>query len=617
MADKVINVDIKTNTEGVKSLKQELRETVEQLQRMPSGTKEFEAMTLRAAELKDKMADVNEQINVFASGSKYEQVSNSLGEIGNALVNLDFEKAQDRAGAFAKAASSISFSDAIQSVKQLGSTFMTIGKALLTNPLFLIAAVIIAIVVAVVKLLDKLGVLKKIMEAIDKVVGLVVDSFKELLDWIGLTDFAGEKFAENQIKRNEEIIESEAKKTNEIVGALDFEIKKRQANGEDTAELEKERLRVIRDAAKEELKTRLQLAAATALLYDKDSEEFKKAMANVEAAKESFKKAAQEVEIAEIQFNARRREEWKKASDQRKNDIEQAAREEAKMLEDLRLLRLKQEQDLYAQIEALENEYYTSKLSREEQEIQAAREKYFAIIEAAREAGMETAILEEAQQAALLEIQQRYQAERDAMRDKDVAEDQEAENKKFDWAAMKFEERAQLLSTFASQTSQLLGAINSMVQSNAESEIAAAEGNERKQEQLRKEAFEKNKKMQMAMAVVNAAQGILSAMTAPPPLNIGMAIVAAATGIANIAKISSTKYNSPGGAPSRPNMAAANTPMSDVSPSFNMFGSGGNANQLNANESIESNITVNAVVSESEVTGTQQKVTRMNQNAEL
>lgn len=612
MADKVINVDIKTNTEGVKSLKQELRETVEQLQRMPSGTKEFEAMTLKAAELKDKMADVNEQINVFASGSKYEQVSNSLGEIGNALVNLDFEKAQDRAGAFAKAASSISFSDAIQSVKQLGSTFMTIGKALLTNPLFLIAAVIIAIVAAVVKLLDKLGVLKKIMEAIDKVIGLVVDSFKELLDWIGLTDFAGEKFAENQIKRNEEIIESEAKKTNEIVGALDFEIKKRQANGEDTAELEKERLRVIRDAAKEELKTRLQLAAATALLYEKDSEEFKKAMANVEAAKESFKQAAQEVEIAEIKFNARRREEWKKASDQRKSDIEQAAREEAKMLEDLRLLRLHQEQDLYAQIEALENEYYTSKLNREDQEIQAAREKYFAIIEAAREAGMETAILEEAQQAVIQEIEDRY---RDERLEKDKAAIEELDAIKL---ASEEEDRRQAQET-ADVKKQLamdvmsasIGFISSLAQISKN--LSAGETKDKEKEA--KKQFKIDKGVALVTAAINTALSITKYAG-----NIPMMALAAATGALSIAAIASKQYqggaSNSGGSSSIPSVSAMQ-PQQDAAPSFNMFGSGGNANQLSANESIESNITVNAVVSESEVTGTQQKVMRMNKNAEL
>ena len=612
MADKVINVDIKTNTEGVKSLKQELRETVEQLQRMESGTKEFEQLTLKAAELQDKMADVNEQISVFASGSKYEQVSNSLGQIGDALVNLDFGKASERADAFAKAAKSITFGDAIQSVKELGSTFMTLGKALLTNPLFLLAAVIIAIVAAVVKLLDKMGVLKKIMDAIDKVVGFVVDSFKELLDWIGLTDFAGEKFAENQIKRNEEIIESEAKKTNEIVGALDFEIKKRQANGEDTTELEKERLRVIRDAAKEELKSRLQIASATALLYEKDSEEFKQAMANVEAAKESFKKAAQEVEIAEIQFNARRREEWKKASDQRKSDIEQAAREEAKMLEDLRLLRLQQEQDLYAQIEALENEYYTSKLSREEQEIQAAREKYFAIIEAAREAGMETAILEEAQQAAIQEIEDRY---RDERLEKEKAAIEELDAIKL---ASEEEERRQAQETADAKKQlamEVMSASIGFISSLAQISKNLSAGETKDKEKEAKKQFKIDKGVALVTAAINTALSITKYAG-----NIPMMALAAATGALSIAAIASKQYqggaSSSGGSSSIPSVSAMK-PQQDASPSFNMFGSGSNANQLSASESIESNITVNAVVSESEVTGTQQKVMRMNKNAEL
>jgi hypothetical protein len=620
MADKVINIDIKTNTEGVKSLKQELRETVQALQQMPAGTKEFEEMTMKAAELKDRMADVNEQINVFASGSKYERVSNSLGEIGSAISNLDFEKAQDRAGAFAKAAGAITFKDAIASVKQLGSTFMTLGKALLTNPLFLLAAVIIAIVVAVVKLLDKLGILKKIMDAIDKAIGVVVDALKELADWLGITDFAGEEAHQNEMKRLDEAqarrkmaMDAFVLQQKGIISSLDNEIAVRRANGKDTADLEREKFKIIRNNAEAEMRVREMQAKAVAALTGVNSKAYQETLMQIEEAKQVFLKAQADIDAFEAGVMTNRRQ---RATEANKLKDQELAKER-QMLEQLRLLRIQQEQDLYNQIEAIENEYYNSKLSKEQQEINAAREKYFGIIEAAREAGADTAVLEEAQQAALLEIQQRYQAERDAMRDKDVDDDQDAETKKFNWAKMTFEERMALLANFAGQTSQLLGAINSMVQNNAENEIKAAAGNEKKQEELRKKAFEKNKKMQLAMAVVNAAQGILSAMAAPFPINIGMAVVAAATGIANIAKIASTKYESPGSAPTAPNTAAATTAAENAMPSFNLFGTGGNSQQNAGIPSMENQMVVKAVVTESDITETQGKVNKYALNAEL
>ena len=123
--------------------------------------------------------------------------------------------------------------------------------------------------------------------------------------------------------------------------------------------------------------------------------------------------------------------------------------------------------------------------------------------------------------------------------------------------------------------------------------------------------------MQLAMAVVNAAQGILSAMAAPFPLNIGMAVVAAATGIANIAKIASTKYESAGSAPTAPNTAAATSAAENAMPSFNLFGTGGNSQQNAGIPSMENQMVVKAVVTESDITETQGKVNKYALNAEL
>jgi hypothetical protein len=620
MADKVINIDIKTNTEGVKSLKQELRETVQALQQMDAGTEEFEQMTLKAAELKDRMADVNEQINVFASGSKYERVSNALGEIGSAISALDFEKAQDRAGAFAKAAGSISFADAIASVKQLGTTFLTLGKALLTNPLFLLAAVIIAIVVAIVKLLDNLGILKKIMDAIDKAIGVVVDALKELSDWLGITDFAGEEAHKNEMKRLEEAqlrrkmaMDAFILMQKGIISSLDNEIAVRKAQGKETTEIEREKLKVIRNNAEAEMRVREMQAKAVAALTGVNSKAYQETLMQIEEARQVYLKAQADIDVFEATIQSNRRQRATENAKLKDQEVEK----ERQMLEQLRLLRLQQEQDLYAQIEAIENEYYTSKLSKEEQEIQAVRDKYFQVIEAARQAGADTAVLEEAQQAALLEIEQRYQSERDRLAEEEKAKQKELADNEIAEAQRAKDAKMAMMQTYAQQTSQLLSAIASLVDTNAQNEIRKAAGNEKKQEELRKKAFEKNKKMQLAMAVVNAAQGILSAMAAPFPINIGMAVVAAATGIANIAKIASTKYESPGSAPTAPNTAAATTAAENAMPSFNLFGTGGNSQQNAGIPSMENQMVVKAVVTESDITETQGKVNKYALNAEL
>ena len=664
MENKVINVEVKTDVSGVKSLKQELRETVQALQSMESGTEEFDRMTLKAAELKDRMADVNEQINVFASGSKYERVSNALGEVGSAIRNMDFEKAAERAGSFAKAASSISFADAIQSVKQLGSTFLTIGKALLTNPLFLLAAVIIGIVVAVVKLLDKLGVLKKIMDAIDQVLGVVVQGLKDFADWIGITDFAGEEAAENEKKRLADVgkqraIAMEAFKLQQkgIIAGLDNEIAVRKAAGKDTTDLEREKFKVIKSMAEAELAVREMQARAVAALTGTNSIAYQQTMMQIEEARQGLAKAQSEIDAFEAGLTQKRVTAAKSRNEQLKKEEDAWLAE----LEKLRLLRLQQEQDLYMQIEALENEYYNSKLDKEQQEINAVQDKYFAVIEAARANGMETAALEEAQQQAISEIRDRYEQERrdkenqnratqieadllaagndfnlrmqllkeqaelerqTALEQKNLTEEEKyLIDQQYHEKIRKLEEetaakRAQLVQQGLSMASSALSAIASLQQTSMNNQINAAKGNEKKQEALRKEAFEKNKKMQIGMAIINAAQGVLAAMTAPPPLNIAMAAIAALTGIASIAQIKSTTYQGGGSASAAPAAAAAAASASST-PSFNLFGSAGNTTQNAGTPTMENQMVVKAVVTESDITETQGKVNKYALNAEL
>jgi len=207
-----IKIRIEADEQPIKSLRAELKETINALYQTEAGSEAFDKLTQKAALLKDQMADVNEQVNVFASGSKYEQAGNSINEIGSAIRNLDFDKAQERAKAFAKIAKTVTFKDAIASVKGLGSTFVTLGKTILTNPLFLIVAVVAAIVLAIVGLLDKLGILKKIFKAVGDAIDFVIQKLKDFLDWMGLTDFAAEDSAKKQASSQEKIASSHEKK---------------------------------------------------------------------------------------------------------------------------------------------------------------------------------------------------------------------------------------------------------------------------------------------------------------------------------------------------------------------------------------------------------------------
>ena len=153
-----------------------------------------------AGEVKDKIGDVNESIKEMSAGSDLEKMSNSFSGMKEGLMSMDFGKVSESASNLAANVSKISFKSALSGVKDMGKAFLSLGKALLTNPYFLLAAITIAIGAAVMALLNKFGLLKPILDTIKAAVGFITDAFSALTDMIGLTDNAGKEQAENEKK---------------------------------------------------------------------------------------------------------------------------------------------------------------------------------------------------------------------------------------------------------------------------------------------------------------------------------------------------------------------------------------------------------------------------------
>jgi len=195
-------VDIPLKITGISAMKAELRELKGAIADATDPAA-IVALSQRAGELKDRIGDANEAVNVFATGSKFEQVSNGLGGIKDSLMSLDFEEASDKAKNFAMSLGKLNPADIGKSMKGLVSTISTVGGAfvklgmtILANPIFLLIAVITAIVVAIGFFLKKIGVLDAIFKAIMIPINAVIQGFKDLTDWMGLTDNAAEENAE-------------------------------------------------------------------------------------------------------------------------------------------------------------------------------------------------------------------------------------------------------------------------------------------------------------------------------------------------------------------------------------------------------------------------------------
>jgi len=228
----VVEIDIQ-GTERVESMRTQMRRLREELARLPEGTAEFNKVQRQLGELNDKMGDLGRSVNTLA-GDPLERLNNSFGMIGSSILSLDFGAAQTGLQGVTSAINDFKFGDLSNAAKGFGKTMLDLGKALLTNPIFLIGGAIALIVTNFEELTKAGGLVGKMFGFLKTTIDSVTQGLVDFMDWIGLTDSKAEERAENEKKRAEE-----AKKLE------DEKVKKQKE-----AEAEKDRL--AKEAAKKE-----------------------------------------------------------------------------------------------------------------------------------------------------------------------------------------------------------------------------------------------------------------------------------------------------------------------------------------------------------------------------
>ena len=231
-----------------------------------ANTEEFVALQKEAVSMRQTIIGVDKQVDILADNKGFSVFGDGLGEVGASLARMDFDTASKQASTLSNNVSKMTFGKAISSVKSLGSTIISLGKAILANPLFLLIGVITAIAVGIYKLLDSLGVIKVIFDALGTAIGFVVDLIKDFLDWIGLTDFAGEESAEKAKKNAERRANAEKRAREIVIGSMEREIQVRQALGEDTIELERQKLDILIDVARKDVEAQAKRLEALKLI---------------------------------------------------------------------------------------------------------------------------------------------------------------------------------------------------------------------------------------------------------------------------------------------------------------------------------------------------------------
>jgi len=211
-------------------------------------------------------------------------------------------------------------------------------------------------------------------------------------------------------------------------------------------------------------------------------------------------------------------------------------------------------------------------------------------------------------QSAIID-EQTYQntiAEIEKKRIDELAEYDKATEKK------KIQEKLNTANEYASSATGLMTTLGDLAVATANKDVAS-------QEKAAKQKF----KIDKASALVSAGMATALAITKSLP-NIPLSIVAGLTGAANIAIIASKQYGGGAGSndstPSQSVPPQASQEQTKSNPSFSLFGSAGQANNLNASGasgSTNQNITVTAVVSESQITTAQNNVANYAYSASL
>ena len=602
MAEETDDINIKVaidSADADKSIKQ-IKQSLADLKKVKAGDKLFEDAQKAAVKYREKLDDIKDAAGA-AAGSGVEKLTNSMNLLKEGFVNADPGK--------------------------LGIAMKGLGAAMKAIPIFLIVEGIRYLVENFEKLVNSGGILGKVFTFIGDVIGVIIQAFKDLSDWLGITNFAVEDNAEKTIEAAKAMQTATTER-------YDSEIKLAKAAGKDTLDLEIKKQQAIIDS------TRIQFEAIKAV-----------AAANGEVTEEQAKKVAElgaVVKNAQLEIDVARVTAEKKGTDDAKKFGEERikiAEENAKALSNL------------------ETDNIVLSYDRKKKEI----ENYYD--DETKKFKGQTAILEQltiAKNNKLTELYRTQKAEEQKIRDgaeQSKLKAMDAEDVTFSkFTAKKIEKTIETaekekkirelsnqeilagINSLASSAQTLLSAISDYNQAKADEAVKvneealttqlsaldvareqelAKEGltadqkiaieNRYKQQKyelelkeynattaIKKKAFEQDKKMKIAMAIISTITGAISAVTGmiqaiPGPVGIILGVVAGlavtAAGVLQVAKIKNTTFDA-GTAPSPPSFSVpsassvgAESSSASATPSFDLFKKDTNQNGANNNAS--------------------------------
>lgn len=598
----------------------------------------------KAADLKDQLEDLQDATKSL-KGSGVEKLTSSMNLLKDGFTNADPGK--------------------------LSIAMKGLGAAMKAIPIFLIIEGIKYLIDNFEKLANSGGIIGKVFSAIGDAISWVIEKIKEFTDWIGISNFAVEDKAEKTIEAAK--AEQEA-----VTNRYDAEIKLAKAAGKDTTELEIKKQQAIIDSAKIQFEAIKAVAAANGEVTEEQTKK-------VQELGKVIADAQLEIDVAKVTQQKKTEDEKKKLNDEAvdayKKRMEAEKKEDADRLAAARK-NLEEVKNLQkAMLASIAADALAAQKKKEAEEDAAADKE----VEAIQKNAAARRKLQEMENAKTLEGRiQNLEAIRDATLKSETAtagerllaqrqfEDAKAAVEK-EYADKAKAEREKQNKTILAGINSLASSISSILQSIDEynqmkadeavkvneealnqqlTALDAARDQELAKEgltadqktainnkyakqkyelelkeynantEIKKKAFEQDKKMKIAQAVISTITGAISAVTGmiqaiPGPIGIilgvaaGLAVTAA--GVIQVAKIKNTQFEA-GSPPSPPNLAVpsanaggglSGSTSEPIKPNFDIFNTGQTSANNQSNQSSNKPPVVKAYVVSQEITDQQ------------
>jgi hypothetical protein len=658
---------------GIAALKAELKDLKNQMADA-ANPEAFAALADKAGDVQKQISKVNNSINEFKKGSNLDQAKASFDAMGESIMKLDFTKAAKQSanlkqtlGTLTPADLTKGFKGFITTIKNVGGAFVKLGITILANPIFLIVAAVTAIIAVIALVLNKFGLLDGVIKALMAPINALIAGFKAMTDWLGLTAFAAEDNAARTLAANEKVKKSSEERTAIVTADLGREIAEAKAAGKDTTKLEEERSNVQIKEANNRKKTAIDaIEGQKALGKNADKEKLEELRKQVIAENEIIKQGYSDKKVAKLNdikadaaADATAAKEAAARAKQYASDRLNARREIRKQEIELSGSDMEQERltiinDHIEKLEDIKNNANRSKaekirLQKLENDLFEEKKREFTVKSRANDKeykATEAKIMADSHAANIAKIDA-YNLELAALTDTEeqkLYDKYEADKKKFAGNELalfnlkkKYEEDTTALKKAEADKQKAID--NDALQAKKSiisSEIDAAKG----LVDLLGGLGEKNKKVQKAALIANAAlsiaeiinnsnvgaskevatKGVIGLSTSAilyikMATSIASVVAATAKGLSALGGGSVTPPSNTGGGGG----GGGDTSTTAVAPASgpNLFGQANTGSQVNAGGSSSNNITVTAVVSETEMTATQHFINNIQQNSVL